>query len=61
MRTITKEYLEKQKKPENPLSYILNTPRPDFFQMHKENIEFEKEMIQAQAEDRKRIMEAIHE
>lgn len=61
MRTITKDYLEKQKKQENPLSYILNTPRPDFSQMHKENIEFEKEMIQAQAEDRKMIMDAIHE
>lgn len=45
MRTITQEYLEKQKNPENPLSYILNTPRPDFSQMHKDNVEFEKEMI----------------
>lgn len=35
MRTITKEYLSEQKK--NPLSYILNTPKPDFTQMHKEN------------------------
>lgn len=59
MRTITKDYLDEQKSPENPLSYILNTPRPDFSQMHKENLEFEKEMILAQSEDRKKIMEAI--
>ncbi len=37
MRTITKEYLSEQKKESNPLSYILNTPKPDFTQMHKEN------------------------
>ena len=36
MRTITKEYLSEKKK-SNPLSYILNTPKPDFTQMHKEN------------------------
>lgn len=42
MRTITKEYLSEQKKESNPLSYILNTPKPDFSQMHKENLEFEE-------------------
>ena len=59
MRTITKDYLDEQTSLENPLSYILNTPRPNFSQMHKENLEFEKEMILAQSEDRKKIMEAI--
>lgn len=59
MRTITKEYLAAQRKPTNPLSFILNTPRPDFTQMHKENLKFEKAMQKAQAKDRKRILEAI--
>ena len=59
MRTITKEYLDAQKASENPISYILNTPRPDFTQMHKDNLEFEKEMLEAQAEDRKKMLEAL--
>lgn len=60
MRIITKEYLDMQKDPDNPLSYILNTPRPDFTEMHEENLEFEKSMQQAQEEDRKKMLEAIH-
>ena len=59
MRTITKEYLDAQKDSENPISYILNTPRPDFTQMHRDNLEFEKEMLEAQAEDRKKMLEAL--
>lgn len=59
MRTITKEYLSEQKKESNPLSYILNTPKPDFTQMHKENLEFEKSMQKAQEEDRKKILEVL--
>lgn len=55
MRTITKDYLDEQTSLENPLSYILNTPRPNFSQMHKENLEFEKEMILAQSEYRKKL------
>ena len=59
MRTITKEYLSGQKKESNPLSYILNTPKPDVTQMHKENLEFEKSMQKAQEEDRKKILEVL--
>ena len=59
MRTITKEYLSEQKKESNPLSYILNTPNPDFSQMHKENLEFEESMQKAQEEDRKKILEVL--
>lgn len=59
MRTITKEYLSEQKKESNPLSYILNTPKPDFSQMHKENLEFEESMQKAQEEDRKKILEVL--
>ncbi|MEE3410451.1 MAG: hypothetical protein VZQ47_01030 [Treponema sp.] len=59
MRAITKEYLREQRKPTNPLSYILNTPRPDFTQMHNENLKFERAMQKAQAQDRKRILQAI--
>ena len=59
MRTITKEYLSEQKKESNPLSYILNTPKPDITQMHKENLEFEKSMQKAQEEDRKKILEVL--
>lgn len=60
MRTITKEYLEAQRKENNPLSFILNTPKPDFTQMHDENLKFEESMQKAQAEDRKKILEALH-
>lgn len=59
MRTITKEYLSEQKKESNPLSYILKTPKPDFTQMHKENLKFEESMQKAQEEDRKKILEVL--
>ena len=52
--------LNVQKKENNPLSYILNTPRPDFTQMHKENLKFEESMQKAQNEDRKKILKALH-
>jgi len=59
MRTITHEYIEERKRKNPALATILNTPRPDFTELHKLNMEFEEWLGKEQEKDRQRMMEAL--
>lgn len=58
MRTPSKEFLEKLEQNE-AYQFIVNHPKPDFTELDKECEKFEKKMLEAQAEDRKKMMEAL--
>lgn len=59
MRTVTPEYLEKLKNGNSAYATIINTPRPDFTELHRMNMEFEKWILAEQAKDRKIMQEAL--
>lgn len=59
MRTPSKEFLEKLNQSE-AYQFIVNHPKPDFTELDKDNEKFEKEMLEAQSEDRKKMLEALH-
>ena len=59
MRTVTPEYLEKLKNGNSAYATIINTPRPDFTELHRQNKEFEKWILAEQAKDRKIMQEAL--
>lgn len=59
MRTITPEYIEECKRRNPAYRRILNTPRPDFTELHRLNMEFEEWLGKEQEKDRQRIREAL--
>lgn len=59
MRTVTSEYLEKLKNGNSAYAVIINTPRPDFTELHKQNQKFEKWILKQQAKERKIMQEAL--
>lgn len=59
MRTVTPEYLEKLKNGNSAYATIINTPRPDFTELHRQSKEFEKWILAEQAKDRKIMQEAL--
>lgn len=59
MRTVTPEYLEKLKNGNSAYATIINTPRPDFTKLHKQNMKFEKWILAQQAKERKIMQEAL--
>ena len=50
-------YLEKLKNGNSAYATIINTPRPDFTELHKQSMEFEKWILAQQAKERKRSKE----
>ena len=61
MRTVTPEYLEKLKNGNSAYATIINTPRPDFTELHKKSIKFEKWILRQQAKERKIMQEALQD
>lgn len=59
MRTITSEYQEKLIKGNSVYATIMNTPRPDFTELHRLNLEFEQWIAKEQEKDRKIMLEAL--
>ncbi len=59
MRIVTPEYLEKLKNGNSAYATIINTPRPDFTELHRMNKEFEKWILAEQEKDRKIMREAL--
>lgn len=59
MRTVTPEYLEKLKNGNSAYATIINTPRPDFTELHRQSMEFEKWILKEQEKDRQIMMEAL--
>ena len=59
MRTVTPEYLEKLRTGNSAYATIINTPRPDFTELHRMNKEFEKWILAEQEKDRKIMQEAL--
>lgn len=60
MRTPSKEYYENVYNGDNPLSFILHLPKPDFTELDKEAKEFEKWIVEEQKKDRQKILESVH-
>ena len=59
MRTVTPEYLEKLRNGKSAYATIINTPRPDFTELHRLNKEFEQWVLKEQEKDRKIMQEAL--
>ena len=59
MRTITPEYNEWLMKECPVYATIMNTPKPDFTELHRLNLEFEQRLAKKQEKDRKIMMEAL--
>lgn len=59
MRCITKEFTEKLMRENPAAATIMNTPKPDFTELHRLNMEFEKWLAGEQAKDREIMMEAL--
>ena len=59
MRIVTPEYLEKLKNGNSAYATIINTPRPDFTELHRLSMEFEEWILAEQAKDRKIMQEAL--
>lgn len=59
MRTITPEYIEERKR-KNPIwAKIISTPRPDFTELHRQNMIFREWIRKEHEKDRQRIREAL--
>ncbi|MBQ3671731.1 MAG: hypothetical protein II921_09715 [Treponema sp.] len=58
MRTVTPEYLEKLKNGNSAYATIINTPRPDFTELHRISREFDDWLAGEQEKDRKAMREA---
>ncbi len=61
MRTVTKEQIRSLKAPDNPLSFILNTPKPDFTELNRLSKQFEESMKKTREEDLHKISNAVQE
>ena len=48
MRIVTPEYLEKLKNGNSAYATIINTPRPDFTELHRMSMEFEQRILKEQ-------------
>ena len=59
MRTITQEYKDRLMKECPVYATIMNTPKPDFTELHRLNLEFEKWIAKEQEKDREIMMEAL--
>ena len=59
MRIVTPEYLEKLKNGNSAYATIINTPRPDFTELHRMSMEFEQWILKEQEKDRKIMMKAL--
>ncbi len=61
MRTVTKEQINSMKASDNPLSFILNTPKPDFTELNRLSKQFEDSMKKTREEDLQKISKAVQE
>lgn len=52
MRLLTEEY-KKQLSKDDVYNFILNTPKPDFTQLHRESKEYEKWISEEHEKDRR--------
>lgn len=61
MRIVTPEYLEKLKNGNSAYATIINTPRPDFTELHRQSKEFEKWILAQQRKEKKIMQEALED
>ncbi len=61
MRIVTKEQVRSLKAPDNLLSFILNTPKPDFTELNRLSKQFEESMKKTREEDLQKISKAVQE
>ncbi len=59
MRMITKEQIKQYENSNDVLSFILNTPKPDFTELNRLSNQFEESMRKTHEEDRKKIAMAV--
>ena len=59
MRTITQEYKDRLMKECPVYATIMNTPKPDFTELHRLNLEFEQWLAEEQKKDREIMMGAL--
>lgn len=59
MRIVTPEYLEKLKNGNSAYATIINTPRPDFTELHRQSKEFEEWILAQQRKEKKIMQEAL--
>ena len=61
MRTVTKEQISTMKSSNNGLSFILNTPKPDFTELNRLSKQFEDSMKKTREEDLQKISKAVQD
>lgn len=61
MRTVSKEQINSIKNADNVLSFIMNTPKPDFTELNRLSKQFEDSMKKTRQEDLVKISEAVKE
>jgi hypothetical protein len=61
MRIVTPEYLERLKNGNSAYATIINTPRPDFTELHRQSKEFEKWILAQQRKEKKIMQEALED
>lgn len=61
MRTVTKEQINTMRSSNNSLSFILNTPKPDFTELNRLSKQFEDSMKKTREEDLQKISKAVQE
>ena len=61
MRTVTKEQICAMRNSADALSFILNTPKPDFTELDHLSKQFEDSMKKTREEDLQKISKAMQE
>lgn len=59
MRTITREQIQLFESSNDVLSFIMNTPKPDFTELNRLSKQFEESMRKTHEEDRRKIAMAV--
>ena len=61
MRTVTKKQISGMKSAGNALSFILNTPKPDFSELNRLSKQFEDSMKKTREEDLRKISKTVQD